>query len=136
MIVDHIDGKVENLDREVRACAWDVQEVATTYILLERDNQGLREIVGNEKKKRKRGVPLVQQLAANEDGRAVFHSPNKVRQAQELLQEKEDAKNRDEASKAENKLQRQLDHEEKDRITEENKTKRALAKSEREHAQT
>jgi hypothetical protein len=132
LIRDHDNSDIHTLDREVRAFTWDVHEIRTTNLLLEGTVRGYQEVVKNEQKKRSRGVPLMAQLALNEDGRACFFSPEKVRQARDLLQEKEDAKARDEALKAEDKVQKQLAKEEKDRLAEEKRINRALAKERRE----
>ncbi|OCK80079.1 hypothetical protein K432DRAFT_298426, partial [Lepidopterella palustris CBS 459.81] len=50
------------------------------------------------------------------NSRAIIWSPNKVRQARELLQKKEDAKARDAISKLKEKVQKQLVKEKKERI--------------------
>jgi hypothetical protein len=108
LIRDHDNSDIHTLDQELRAFAWDVHEIRTTNLLLEGNVRGYQEVVKNEQKKRNRGVPLMAQLALNEDRRVYFFSPEKVCQARDLLQEKEDAKARDEVSKAEDKVQKQL----------------------------
>jgi hypothetical protein len=132
LIRDHDNSDIHTLDQEVWAFTWDVHEIRTTNLLLEGTVRGYQEVVKNKQKKRSRGVPLMAQLALNEDGRVCFFSPEKVRQARDLLQEKEDAKARNEALKAEDKVQKQLAKEEKDRLAEEKKINRALAKERRE----
>ncbi|KAF2802143.1 uncharacterized protein BDZ99DRAFT_336842, partial [Mytilinidion resinicola] len=87
-----------------------------------------------EQNKRKRQKNLFQILASNEGGRAIIYSPSKVRQARELHQEKEDAKARDISSKAEDKVQKRLAKEEKERIAELNRTRKATTKKEKDDA--
>ena len=90
-------------DRRVRALTRDIHELVATNILLQSRIQGYREAFKIEQRKRKRQKSLFQILALNEGGRAIVYSPNKVREARELHQEKEDTKEADIARKAKDK---------------------------------
>ncbi|KAF2802629.1 uncharacterized protein BDZ99DRAFT_503812 [Mytilinidion resinicola] len=74
-------------------------------------------------------------LAEDNNRKAAVYSPNKVRQARELYQEKEDAKARDTALKAEEKVQKQLAKEEKERIAEFNRSAKAAKQREQKDAE-
>ena len=69
-----------------------IKHLSITNILLESRILGYQRALQNEQKKRQRQKPLFHQLAAQSEGRAVFYSPQKVQQARDLVQEKEDAK--------------------------------------------
>jgi hypothetical protein len=97
---------------------------------------GYQRALQNEQKKRQRQKPLFHQLAAQSEGRAIFYSPQKVQQARDLVQEKEDAKKQDEALKADKRLQLQLQKQEKRHLVEERKMKRMQNKVERERENT
>lgn len=66
--------------------------------ILKAENEGLRTAVKTEKRRRKRGRPLMEEMRKDEDGGAMFFSPNKVQQARDRMAEKD--KEKDEASKA------------------------------------
>ncbi|KAF2802745.1 uncharacterized protein BDZ99DRAFT_199391 [Mytilinidion resinicola] len=106
-----------------------------TNTLLQSQIRGYQEAFKIEQKKRKRQKNLFQILAEDNNGKAAVYSPNKVRQARELHQEKEDAKARDTASKAEEKIQKQLAKEEKERIAEFNRSAKAAKQREQKDAE-
>src|SRR5271155_3749282 len=85
----------------------------------------------NEQKKRQRAKPLFHRLATSEDGKAVFYSPPKIQAARELQKEEQQAKEATIALKAEEKLQHQLQKEEKRRLVEQRKAQQVQDKLQR-----
>lgn len=106
-------------------------DLITENKLLQYHVNGLTEAIHNKKKKRRRGKPLFAQLGSPEQGKAIFYSPAKIWQARELQEEQERAKHHEQALKAEEKLQQELQKEEKRRIVEERKQHRAQSKIQR-----
>ena len=81
--------------------------------LLRVKNEGLREAVINEKKKRKRGKALFEELRAENHSQATFFSPMKIKRAQELQEQREHEKQRATTQKQQEKLQRDIYRQEK-----------------------
>jgi hypothetical protein len=123
-------------DSRVKLLSNTIKHLSTSNILLESRILGYQRALQNEQKKRQRQKPLFHQLAAQSEGRAVFYSPQKVQQARDLVQKKEDAKKQDEALKADKRLQLQLQKQEKRHLVEERKMKRMQNKVERERENT
>jgi ATP-dependent Zn protease len=92
-------------DSRVKLLSNTIKHLSTLNILLESRILGYQRALQNEQKKRQRQKPLFHQLTAQSEGRAVFYSPQKVQQARDLVQKKEDAKKQDEALKADKRLQ-------------------------------
>jgi len=107
---------IDTCNKRVRKLNDTILDLTTTNILLKYKLEGYERALTNEKKKRQRGKALDFKLTAPEDGRATFYSPNKIRQARQLQKEEEEAKQAATATKAEEKLQRQLQKEEKRRL--------------------
>ena len=92
-------------DSRVKLLSNTIKHLSTSNILLESRILGYQRALQNEQKKSRRQKPLFHQLAAQSEGRVIFYSPQKVQQARDLVQEKEDAKKQDEALKADKRLQ-------------------------------
>lgn len=118
-------------DKRVRTLNDTIQNLATTNILLETRITGYQRALQNEQKKRQRAKPLFHRLAAAEDGKAIFYSPSKVQAARELQKEEQQTKEAAIALKAEEKLQRQLQKEEKRHLVEQRKAQRVQDKQQR-----
>ena len=130
--------RIEKLLKEVVSNVYDekVQKLNDTIMHLSTENilvklrcTGLENALQNEQKKRQRGKPLQLQLQAPEDGNAIFYSPKKIQQARDLQAEKEEAIRLAKAAKAEDKIRRQQEKEEKKHLMEERKRIRAFNKS-------
>ena len=118
--------------KKVRKLNDTIQSLATSNILLEHKIKGYERALQNEKKKRQRAKPLFHQLATQQDGHATFFSPKKVQEARDLQKEQQDAKDREAALKANKKIQRQLQKEEKRRLIDQRKAQRIQDKEARE----
>ena len=108
-----------------------MHHLATQNIILKLRCDGLENALENEKKKRQRAKPLMFELRAPEDGYAVFYSPKKIQQAQELQQQKDEAIQTTKALKEEEKLRRIHEKEEKKRQVEERRRIQAFNKEQR-----
>ena len=111
--------------------------------LAEDRERGYLEALNSEKKKRKRGRPLMEELRAQEGSGALFFSPSKIQKARELQDAKEAAKEQEAQEKvqkaqdrANQKAQKQLEAQGKraDRVARAaaRKTEVALKKAQRE----
>ncbi|KAG2000747.1 hypothetical protein GB937_010877, partial [Aspergillus fischeri] len=103
--------------------------LSTENILVKTRCKGLENALRNEQKRRQRGKPLQLQLQAPEDGNAIFYSPKKTQQARGLQAEKEETARLAKVAKGEDKIRRQQEKEEKQRLIEERKRTRAFIKS-------
>lgn len=122
--------KIERLLKEVVTDVFDkrarklndtIQDLATSNIILQHRVVGYERALKNEKKKRKRAKPLFRKLALAEDGGATFFSPHKIQQARDLREEAEKAKDHKQALKVDERLQRQLQKDEKRRLIDQRK---------------
>ena len=93
--------------------------LSTENILLQAKCKGLENALLNEKKRRKHGKPLLIDFQSSQDGGAIFYSPSKIQQARELQTEKEEAAQIIRTQKAEEKLHKEQEKEEKRRLIEE-----------------
>ncbi|KAI9037671.1 uncharacterized protein KD926_000087 [Aspergillus affinis] len=116
-VTDLYDQKAEKLNSTMHA-------LSTENIILKLRCQGLEAALLQEKKKRKRGKPLLFELQAPEDGYAVFYSPNKIQQARDLQAEKDEAIQLAKASEEE-RLRKQREKQDKRLLIEERKRIRA-----------
>ena len=74
---EHDQGKAQKLSNTL--C-----NITTQNVILKAENQGYKEALYNEKKHRKRGKQLFEELRAQEGGGAVFFSPTKIEAAKTL----------------------------------------------------
>ncbi|KAF2176819.1 DDE-domain-containing protein [Zopfia rhizophila CBS 207.26] len=76
VINDVCDKKAKQLNNTIHA-------LTVENMLLKMQNQGLKKTLINEKKRRKRGKPLLLEMQGEEESNAIFWSPNKVQQARD-----------------------------------------------------
>ena len=98
-------------------------------MLLDTENKGLKASFVNEKKRRKRGKPLLLETPAKEDGGAKFFSPNKIDQAFERRDQKVANEEAERIQKQVDKVRREAEKAKKARLIEERKAERANAKA-------
>ncbi|KAH0345012.1 hypothetical protein KCU83_g8033, partial [Aureobasidium melanogenum] len=79
---------------------------AARATLAEARNRDYEKALNNEKKKRKRGRPLMDRLRAQEGSGALFFSPSKIQKARELQDAKEAAKEQEALDRAQRALDR------------------------------
>ncbi|HEV7738417.1 MAG TPA: hypothetical protein VGO47_13725 [Chlamydiales bacterium] len=88
-----VTGCLEAHDRKTHQKLLDIAMTITTdNALLKARVQGLEQALYNEKKRRKRGQALFEELRANDGQGAMFFSPQKIQQAKETLQRRTDDK--------------------------------------------
>jgi flagellar biosynthesis GTPase FlhF len=87
MVNDVVAG--QNLEKEKKLLNT-VVGLSTDNALLKARLEGLEQALNDEKKKRKRGKGLFEELRAIEGQGAMFFSPNRIEQAKGLQQERED----------------------------------------------
>ncbi|KAF1807823.1 hypothetical protein P152DRAFT_378669, partial [Eremomyces bilateralis CBS 781.70] len=110
-----------------------VAQLSTDMVLLRAENQGLRQAIVNEKKKRTRARPVFDDLRAENDGiKAQFFSPSKIQRARDLQIQKEQEKSDLQAQKQEERLERTRRKEEKERLLMERRIQRLEARTLRE----
>jgi hypothetical protein len=110
--------------------------LTTQVFILNRDLKGLKLAHNQEKGRRKRGKNIFEQLRAQDGQGGLFWSPQKVKTAVKLSDDKEDAKAMVEASKQlakEEKQQKKLAQQEE---AEKKRQQRQQQREEREAAQT
>lgn len=78
--------------KEVRKLSNTITAITTENAILKIENKGFREALNLEKKKRKRGKGLFEELRALDNNGATFFSPKKIDQARALQAQKEEAK--------------------------------------------
>jgi hypothetical protein len=106
--------------------------ITTRIELLQVENTGLRSTVINEQKKRRRGKGLFEELRAEGPSQATFFSPNKIKRAQELQEQREQEKQRATTQKQQEKLQRDILRQEKQQEIEQRRQIRMQQKEARE----
>jgi DDE superfamily endonuclease len=115
------------------------EKFATEKDILRHENNGLRNTIKDEKKKRKRGKPLG--LMDNDDapGQALFFSPAKINRARQRILERQEADHQQKQARAEQRLQKAITRSEREREKEERQTalaeQRAVAKVEKKRQQ-
>ncbi|THC87363.1 hypothetical protein EYZ11_013190 [Aspergillus tanneri] len=119
---------VNYYDESAKKLSSTIHQLATENALLRLENTGLRTALSNEKMKRQRAKPLVFQLQEPDSGGAIFYSPKNIQQARELHAAKDREVELAKASKEQYRLRRQQAKEEKQRLLQERKEKRAADK--------
>lgn len=76
-------------DRRLKQLSNTFHLLSVRNLLLTNEVLGLRKALKNEKKKRKRGKPLLLEQPADYHGGAIFYSPSKVKQARDNQARKE-----------------------------------------------
>jgi septal ring factor EnvC (AmiA/AmiB activator) len=92
-----------------------MEKLQTEVELLKHENNGLREALILEKRKRQRGKPLKNYLFDQDDQNAVVFSPGKIQRARQRKEELEAQQQEDQARKQEVKRQREAQKAEKER---------------------
>ncbi|KAF1961808.1 hypothetical protein CC80DRAFT_357101, partial [Byssothecium circinans] len=102
--------------------------LSTQNVLLKLEVQGLKKALVNEKKRRQRGKALQLEMPLNQDGGAIFWSPNKVQLARERETQKAEAARAERLQKEEDSQRRAIEKAEKQRALEERRRMKATAK--------
>ena len=102
--------------------------VQTEVQLLRYENEGFRRQFSNEKKRRKRGKPLFNNIFDVTKGNAMFFSPLKISTAQQQLEQQEHEKQEADIQKAQKKAQKQSLKQEKEQKLMQRKLERQEAK--------
>jgi hypothetical protein len=121
-VVDSMD------DRRTRTLGNSIQKLIVQTQLLSAEVDGLRGALANEKKRRQRGKPLQLAAPTENQGGAIFWSPNKVLQYRDRQVQKEAAAEAQRLQKEEDKILREEKKAEKQRQLEERRRIRATAK--------
>ena len=82
VVSDIYDKKAQQLSNTMHA-------LSVENMLLKQQNDGLKQSLINEKKRRKRGKPLLLDIPAENDGGAIFYSPTKVQHARDQQAQKD-----------------------------------------------
>ena len=101
--------------KESRQMINTIDHLATQVSLLRIENEGLKQAIHTEKRRRKRGKPLFEDLRSPDDGMALFISPKKYGEAMEIRRQHEEEQQQEEEQKAAEKLEKRLQKEEKAR---------------------
>ncbi|KAF1998854.1 hypothetical protein P154DRAFT_438325, partial [Amniculicola lignicola CBS 123094] len=129
--------KIERLLRQVVTNIYDtrsrqlsqtIHSISVRNILLENENNRLKEALVNEKKKRQRGKPLLLEAPSQYDGGAIFWSPQKVQEARDRQCKKDAEEEALQHQKDLDKIERAHKKAEKARMLEERKRTQAMAK--------
>ena len=102
-------------------------------ILLKQQNDDLKKSLINEKKRRKRGKPLLLDFPTQEDGGAMFYSPTKIQHAHDQQAQKDANIIAERHQKELNKAQKEAEKIEKAQKIEERKANRANLREEKLH---
>lgn len=133
-------AKIEKLLRSVVSDIYDkkAQRLSNTMhalsmenLLLQMQNKNLKKSLVNEKGRRRRGKPLMLDFPTENEGGAIFYSPNKVQQARDRQQTKDISAEAQRQQRAEEKVRREATKADKERLVEERKATRSLAREKR-----
>lgn len=107
-------------DKKVKKLNNTILNLTTEIALLKSQNNGYKQALLDEKKKRKRGKGLFEEVRAQDGRGATFFSPRKIRAAKDLLTQKEQAKEQEKRDRvaqkeARKKLQEQQQIEKEER---------------------
>jgi hypothetical protein len=120
-------------DKKVQKLNNTILSLTTEVSLLKSQNNGYKQALFDEKKKRKRGRGLFEEVRAKDGQGATFFSPRKIKAAKDLLIQKEHAKEQEQRDKvaqkeARKKLQQQKQAEKEARKAE--RVQKALQRKE------
>lgn len=127
VVINYRDPNTQKLSNTIHA-------LSVQNLLLTDEITGLRKALQNEKKKRKRGKPLLLEPPPSYDGGAVFYSPNKVKEAREKQERKEAAADLARLQKQENIQRKVIEKAEKEQRIQQQRIERAIAREAREQA--
>ena len=97
-------------------------------MLLKQQNNGLKQSLVNEKKRRKRGKPLLLDFPTEENGGAMFFSPTKVQHARDQQAQKDANATAQQHQKELDRVRKEAEKEERAQKVEERKAIRANMK--------
>jgi hypothetical protein len=100
--------------KKVNKMEHTILTLTTQNTLLKTENEGLKQTIYAEKKRRKRGKGLFEQLRAQDGQGGLFMSPNKVQQALQLQAQKEEEKRQQQATKDVAKQEREQKKQERE----------------------
>ena len=119
----------DGLGPDVRSLANTLEKLTSENSILTHENEGLRKAVFIEKSRRKRGKPLFHLLREDNEVKAMFFSPSKIQAARDSQTHKQQEKQRLEAEKQHEKLQRLLEKENKAKAVQQRKCDREEARA-------
>ncbi|KAF1999448.1 hypothetical protein P154DRAFT_399488, partial [Amniculicola lignicola CBS 123094] len=115
-------------DKRSRQLSQTIHSISVRNILLENENNRLKEALVNEKKKRQRGKPLLLKAPTQYDGGAIFWSPQKVQEARDQQSKKDAEEEALQHQKDLDKIERAQKKAKKARMLEERQRTQAIAK--------
>ena len=116
------------LGSDVRKLSNTLQKLTTENSILTHENEGLRRAVFIEKGRRKRGKPLFELLREDDEVKAMFFSPTKIQHARDQQSHKQQEKQRLEAERQHEKLQKLREKEAKAKAIQQRKCDREAAR--------
>jgi hypothetical protein len=124
-----LQAVVSNIyEKKAQQLSNTMHALSTENMLLKMQNDGLKKRLVNEKKRRKRGKPLMLDFPTQNEGGAIFYSPNKVQQARDRQDQKAANAEAQRRQKEVDKACKEAEKAEKVRLVEERKAARAYAK--------
>lgn len=131
-----LQAVVSNInDKKAQQLSNSMHALSTENMLLKMQNDGLKKRLINEKKRRKRGKPLMLDFPTQNEGGAIFYSPNKVQQARDRQDQKAANAEAERRQKEVDKACKEAEKAEKARLVEERKAARAYTKELKLHKQ-
>ena len=115
-------------DKGSRQLSQTVHSMSVRNILLENENDRLKEALINEKKKRQYSRTLPLKAPSEYNGGAIFWSPSKVQEARDLQAQKDADKKALQLQKEANQMRKEAEKAEKARMLKERKCTQAVAK--------
>ena len=125
-------AKAKNENPLNRVILKGFEAVSAQNVLLKAEIEGLKETVVLQKQRAVRSRNLFEKLIDEDGNKAIWFSPTKIKQAHELLREKEVQEEQERQNKEQQALQRQRTREEKELQLQIRRTEREQARLERE----
>ena len=122
-LLDHTVSKHYN--KKAEQLRNTMYSMSIENMLLRQQNNGLKQSLINEKKRRKRGKPLLLDIPTEQDGGAIFWSPNKVQHARDQQAQKDADLSAKQQQKQAEKARKEVEKIEKAQKVEERKAIRA-----------
>ena len=124
MVSNIYDKKTQKLSNTMYALSLE-------NMLLKQQNNGLKQSLINEKKRRKRGKPLLLDFPTENNGGAMFFSPTKVQRARDQQAQKDANAIAERQQKEVDKVRKEAEKAEKAQKVKERKAMRANMKEEK-----
>jgi hypothetical protein len=118
-------------DKRVQKLNNTILSLTTEIALLKSQNNGYKQAIFDEKKKRKRGRGLFEEVRAQDGQGATFFSPRKIKAAKDLLTQKEHAKEQEQRDRVAQKEARKRLQQQQQAEKEVRKVERAQKASQR-----